>query len=280
LGFCGHFLGFVGYDMTELELFKKKVKEYRVLANRNQADLAAYLGMDYTELSNRLNGYKNTRLSHENVRTIVRALAEWGAITTQAQACQLLDLMAVPYFDAVDWQAAPLDKLKIGFITSNGTERKTTEDSQSVPSNSAESGKWPELDYGNLVVTKVILPPDTIPKRIGLVNSDLLTTIRRVDSLKTFESEETLTNFYVAEYNRQGWSDISAIAHLLSGFREVVSHLEEAGGFSIVFQKRFLVSAVTMTPALLAWSYFPELEPDEKLLNIVQLDLIGKLRPK
>jgi non-specific serine/threonine protein kinase len=42
----------------------------------------------------------------------VRGLAEWGAITTQAQAEELLDLMLCPHFDPVDLQARPLSKLR------------------------------------------------------------------------------------------------------------------------------------------------------------------------
>src|SRR6476469_10363227 len=106
---------------TDLERFRLKVREYRLLANRNQSDLAAYLNLDYNELSNRLNSHKNVRLSHENVRGIVRALAEWGAITTQAQAEELLDLMLCPHFDAVDLQAKPLAKLATTLPQVNST---------------------------------------------------------------------------------------------------------------------------------------------------------------
>src|SRR6476619_8597883 len=95
----------------DLERFRLKVREYRMLVNRNQGDLAAYLNLDYSELSNRLNAHKNAHLSHDNVRTLVRALAEWGAITTQAQAEELLDMMLCPHFDPVDLQASPLSKL-------------------------------------------------------------------------------------------------------------------------------------------------------------------------
>src|SRR6478735_7808812 len=96
---------------TDLERFRQKLLEYRLLVNRNQGDLAAYLNLDYSELSNRLNSHKNAHLSHDNVRTLVRALADWGAITTQAQAEELLDLMLCPHFDLVDLQARPLSKL-------------------------------------------------------------------------------------------------------------------------------------------------------------------------
>lgn len=98
--------------MADLQRFREKVREYRSLVGRTQTHLANYLSLDYTELSNRLNATKKAKLSHENVRTIVRALAEWGAIATQAQALELLALMDVPSFDVVDWQAPPLARLK------------------------------------------------------------------------------------------------------------------------------------------------------------------------
>jgi AAA ATPase domain len=98
--------------MADLTRFRGKVREYRLLVGRNQADLAHYLDLDYTELSNRLNATKKARLSHENVRMIIRALVDWGAIATRAQATELLGLMDSPDFDLVDWQAPPLTKLK------------------------------------------------------------------------------------------------------------------------------------------------------------------------
>jgi predicted ATPase len=96
---------------ADLERFRQKLREYRLLVNRSQGDLAAYLNLDYSELSNRLNAHKNAHLSHDNVRTLVRALADWGAITTRSQAEELLDLMLCPHFDPADWQARPLSKL-------------------------------------------------------------------------------------------------------------------------------------------------------------------------
>lgn len=101
-------------NMADLERFRAKVREYRLLVERNQAALASYLNLDYTELSNRLNASKNAHLTHANTRAIVRALAEWGAITTRSQAQELLDLAACPYFDEVDWQAKPLTRLVSG----------------------------------------------------------------------------------------------------------------------------------------------------------------------
>jgi predicted ATPase len=96
---------------ADLERFRLKLREYRLLVNRNQGDMAVYLDLDYSDLSNRLNDHKNARLSHDNVHNLVRALAEWGAIVTRFQAEELLDLMLCPHFGQADWQAKPLSKL-------------------------------------------------------------------------------------------------------------------------------------------------------------------------
>src|SRR3954467_3058690 len=121
--------------MTNVDLagFRLKLREYRLLVNRNQADLAAYLNLDYNELSNRLNAHKKARLSHDNMRTIVRALAEWGAITTRTQAEELLDLMLCPHFDPADWQARPLANLTTPAIPI-GTSKVSDGVKPSVPS--------------------------------------------------------------------------------------------------------------------------------------------------
>lgn len=264
--------------MPNLELFRNKVREYRILAHHNQADLALYLGIDYTELSNRLNAYKRTRLTHENVRAIVRALAEWKAITTQSQAIELLDLMAAPYFDQVDWQAFPLDRLKPGL--SQEKYQPSKEKIAPPISDNRASEKWVELNYEPLQVFRVELAPEAVHRQIGIVNPSLIDVIQRIDSSKTNESADDLRDFFTGAYKEDGWLDISAIAHLISGFRNIVVDLEKAGGFSIVFRRHFLVSAVTVTPAILAWNYFPHLEPDESLINIVQIDLVHKFRPR
>ncbi len=94
-------------DTINLERLRLKVREYRLLVNRNQSDLATYLKLDYNELFKSLNSHKNARLSHDNVRT----LAEWSAITTSTQAEELLEIILCPHFDQVDLQAKPLSKL-------------------------------------------------------------------------------------------------------------------------------------------------------------------------
>ncbi len=60
-------------------------------------------------MSYRLHGTK--RLTSPDVRAIVRALADWGAISTQAEATELLAMTACPPFSAAEWAAPPLDQL-------------------------------------------------------------------------------------------------------------------------------------------------------------------------
>ncbi len=103
--------------MYDLKIFRERVQElYRRTSpydNRrpNQHDLADAVGLNVTELSNRLNGTKAARLTPRDVRAIVRTLAEWGAIQTQAEATELLSLVDCPAFTQAEWQAPPLDAL-------------------------------------------------------------------------------------------------------------------------------------------------------------------------
>jgi len=103
--------------MYNLETFRKRVREcYRRSTpyddhKPNQRDLAEAVGLDPTNLSKRMHGVAGERLSDENVRAIVSVLAEWGALTTQAEALELLALVNCPPFTAAQWQAPPLDLL-------------------------------------------------------------------------------------------------------------------------------------------------------------------------
>ena len=74
----------------------------------NQKDLADAIGLNRSELSSRLNGLKNARLSARDVKAIIQTLADWGAITTQGEAYELLALVECPNFTAAEWQAPPL----------------------------------------------------------------------------------------------------------------------------------------------------------------------------
>ncbi len=77
-----------------------------------QQDLADAIGLSRSELSSRLNGLKNARLTHRDTKAIVRTLAEWGAIISKAEARELLTLVECPSFSAAEWQTAPLADLQ------------------------------------------------------------------------------------------------------------------------------------------------------------------------
>lgn len=74
-------------------------------------DMAQEIGLSRTELSRRLSG--KVPLSCSNVNAIVRALAKWGALQTQASALELLALANCPPFKAEEWQQPPLNQLAL-----------------------------------------------------------------------------------------------------------------------------------------------------------------------
>ncbi len=76
-----------------------------------QKDLAAAIGLTPSELSRRLHRAGGVVLTARDVRAIVRTLADWGALTTQAEAAELLALVDCPSFSPAEWQAPPLDLL-------------------------------------------------------------------------------------------------------------------------------------------------------------------------
>jgi len=105
--------------MRDLKTFQEKVETYRKNAPtpHTQKELAEAIPLDKDELSKRLNAYKHPNrtispLTCAQVQAIVRVLARWGAIETQEQATDLLDLMECPHFSVSDWQTYPLKNLK------------------------------------------------------------------------------------------------------------------------------------------------------------------------
>jgi predicted ATPase/class 3 adenylate cyclase len=93
--------------------FGEKVKEYLKLAGYSQKILASTLGLDRTVLSHKLNATGRTVLTHPEIKQIIRTLAELGAITTQAEALELLAEVNCPNFTPEEWQARPLKELEI-----------------------------------------------------------------------------------------------------------------------------------------------------------------------
>jgi len=103
--------------MYDLKGFRERVHDlYRrsdpYLGRRPiQADLAASIGLSVGELNRRLRGTGKTTLTEQDARAIVRTLAMWSAITSQAEAAELLTLLGCPPFSQAEWQASPLDLL-------------------------------------------------------------------------------------------------------------------------------------------------------------------------
>ena len=95
-----------------LELFREKVRYYRPLTERTQEELANALGLNPSVLSQKLHGIRNARLTHREVQAIVKTLVEWGAMTRQAEARELLELMDCPDFLPDEWNAPPFKWLE------------------------------------------------------------------------------------------------------------------------------------------------------------------------
>ena len=95
-----------------LERFREKVRYYRPLTERTQEELANALGLNPSVLSQKLHGIRNARLTHREVQAIVKTLVEWGAMTRQAEARELLELMDCPDFLPDEWNAPPFKWLE------------------------------------------------------------------------------------------------------------------------------------------------------------------------
>jgi len=95
-----------------LQGFRERVRSYRAPTGRTQQDLAKALSLHPSVLSNKLHGINNAYLTHREVQTIVKTLVSWGAMQQQAQARELLELMACPDFSPAEWNAPPLNWLE------------------------------------------------------------------------------------------------------------------------------------------------------------------------
>ena len=95
-----------------LERFREKVRYYRPLTERTQEELANAIGLSPYVLSHKLHGTGNARLTHREVQAIVKTLVEWGAMTRQAEARELLELMECPDFLPEEWNVLPFKWLE------------------------------------------------------------------------------------------------------------------------------------------------------------------------
>src|SRR5690348_8752001 len=97
-----------------LDLFREKVTTARRQTGRLQRELADVLGINPQVLSRKLHGIKQTFPTHVEVKQIIKALAAWDAITTQAEAIELLSLMGLKAdsFSDEEWNSLPLNRLE------------------------------------------------------------------------------------------------------------------------------------------------------------------------
>ncbi|GAC1507743.1 MAG: hypothetical protein NVS2B12_22860 [Ktedonobacteraceae bacterium] len=99
---------------TNPALFRERVAAARRQAGHLQKELADALNIDPQVLSRKLHTAKQAFLTHAEIKLIVKMLATWDAITTQAEACELLSLMGLKpdSFSSQEWHTPPLDRLE------------------------------------------------------------------------------------------------------------------------------------------------------------------------
>src|SRR5260370_24760131 len=103
------------------ELLREKVRYYRPLTERTQEEVANAIGLSPYVLSHKLHGTGNARLTHREVQAIVKTLVEWGAMTRQGEARELLELMECPDFLPDEWNAPPFKWLESTTSARSGT---------------------------------------------------------------------------------------------------------------------------------------------------------------
>src|SRR2546421_2454767 len=104
-------------NQMNTERFREQVRSYRTLTGKTQQELAKVLGLNPQVLSHKLHGVRNARLTHREVKAIVTTLVQWGAMSKQAEARDLLELMECPDFPPAQWDEPPLNRLEAATST-------------------------------------------------------------------------------------------------------------------------------------------------------------------
>lgn len=97
----------------ELADFKEKLQRICQWGGVSQKKLAAAIGLHHQVLSRKLNGIRNSVLTQQEVKQIVKTLAGWQLLTTQEQVLDLLEPLDLTQavFTPAEWQAVPLNGL-------------------------------------------------------------------------------------------------------------------------------------------------------------------------
>ncbi len=108
--------------------FRNQVKAYRRDAGIPQKQLAHALGLNPSVLSHKLNESDGMRLTHPEIKKIVKLLATWQAITTRQQAAELLESanLKISTFSAEEWVQPPLKGLEGTFPAEHAAVQKST----------------------------------------------------------------------------------------------------------------------------------------------------------
>jgi len=102
-----------GGEYINTVAFSECVQGYLRDSGYSQKELAEEIGLHPKVLSRKFNNSGNAYLTHQEIRSIVIALARWRVISTQDEVIRLLELAQIGsnYFSFEDWQRPPLNQL-------------------------------------------------------------------------------------------------------------------------------------------------------------------------
>ena len=104
-------------SMEALTRFREQVISARRQAGpppRRVSQSPAALALDAETLSRKLHGRHQAILTLQDVKQIIKTLAAWQAITTRAEALELLGLLgfSAETFSQEEWNSLPLSRLE------------------------------------------------------------------------------------------------------------------------------------------------------------------------
>src|SRR5689334_7246128 len=92
--------------------FREKIQTLRRPTGHSQQELADALGIQRQVLARKLSDKNAAHFTHDEIKQILKTLAEWEAITSRSEAYELLALMNLRpgVFSPVEWDKLPLSK--------------------------------------------------------------------------------------------------------------------------------------------------------------------------